>query len=130
MCIRDSVIDDQNTMARFELILHLLGKAPLDKGAEPFQSAALLVRLRNELVHYKSRWGTQMESSKLYSALQALRHKPPPFTDPSMNFFPHRCLNVECGEWAISSVVAFLESFYSALSVPSRFQDYRARLVP
>ena len=124
------VIDDQNTISRFELILHLLRKASLDRGAEPFQSAALVVRLRNELVHYKSRWGAQMESSKLYAAIESLRHKPPPFTHPSMNFFPHRCLSADCGAWVLSSVVSFLEHFYTALGVTSRFQDYRSRLVP
>jgi hypothetical protein len=124
------VIDDQNTMARFDLILHLLGKPKADKGAEPYQSAALVVRLRNELIHYKSRWGTQMESTKLYSSLESLKHKAPPFTDPRMNFFPLRCLSAECADWALTSSVAFLEHFYSALGVPSRFQSYRGRLVP
>lgn len=124
------VIDDQNTMSRFDLILHLLKKPPLDRGAEPYQSAALVVRLRNELIHYKSHWGAQMESSKLYSALQSLRHEPPTFTNSSMNFFPHRCLSAACSAWALSSVVAFLEHFYSVIGVPSRFRDYRSRLVP
>ena len=124
------VIDDQNTIARFDLILHLLGKQRFDKGVEPYQSVQFVVRLRNELVHYKSRWGLQMESTKLYAHLESLRHKVPPFTHPSMNFFPLRCLSADCADWALSSVVAFLESFYSALGVPSRFQSYRARLIP
>lgn len=124
------VVDDQETLSRFEVVLHLLRKSPLSRGAEPFQSAALVVRLRNELVHYKSRWGVEMASSKLYAALQSLAHKAPPFTDPSMNFFPHRCLSAECGAWALRSVVAFLEAFYQALGVPSRFESYRSRLVP
>lgn len=124
------VIDDQNTMARFDLLLHLLNKQKIDKGAEPYQSALLVVRLRNELIHYKSRWGMQMESTKLYSSLESLRHKVPPFTHPSMNFFPLRCLSAGCAAWALSSVVAFLEHFYAALGVPNRFQSYQKRLVP
>ena len=124
------VVDDQDTLSRFEVVLHLLRKPPLNRGADPFQSAALVVRLRNELVHYKSRWGVEMASSKLYSALQSLGHKPPPFAPPSMNFFPHRCLSADCGAWALRSVVAFMEAFYQALGVPSRFETYRSRLVP
>lgn len=124
------IVDDQNTMSRFELILHLLNKAPINRGAEPFQSAALVVRLRNELVHYKSRSGTEMERNKLFATLRSLGHKPPPYTDPLMNFFPHRCLSADCGEWALTSVIAFLEAFYSSLGVPSRFANYRSRLVP
>lgn len=124
-------VDDQSALARFDLILHLLGKAPLDKGSNPYQAASLVVRLRNELVHYKSRWGTEMERNKLQAALCALDHTPPPFTDSSMNFFPHRCLSAACGTWALASVVAFLETFYGALGVPSRFASYDgARLIP
>jgi hypothetical protein len=124
------VVDERDTMSRFELILHLLRKQPLNKGAEPFQSAALVVRLRNELLHYKSRWGADMASNKLYAALQSLQHSPPAFTDPSMNFFPHRCLSADCAAWALRSVVAFLEEFYHLLGVPSRLEKYRSRLVP
>jgi hypothetical protein len=123
-------VDDQSSLTRFDLILHLLRRAPLDKGSNPYQSTLIVVRLRNELVHYKSRWGTEMERNKLQAALQGLRHAPPPFTSTNMNFFPHRCLSAACATWALASVVAFLEAFYVALGVPSRFADYRERLVP
>jgi hypothetical protein len=123
-------VDGQSALTRFDLILHLLRKPPLDKGANPYQSAALVVRLRNELVHYKSRWGAEMERNRLHAALRALGHTPPPFTSPSMNFFPHLCLSADCGAWALASVVAFLEGFYTALGVSSRFESYRSRLIP
>ncbi len=124
------VVDDQDTLSRFDIVLHLLRKPPLDRGAEPFQSAALVVRLRNELVHYKSHWGVEMGAGKLFSALQTLGHKPAPFAHSSMNFFPHRCLSADCGAWALRSVVAFLEAFYQALGAQSSFEAYRSRLVP
>jgi hypothetical protein len=124
------IVDDQSTLSRFDLILHLLKRPPLSKGTNPYQAAELVVRLRNEIVHYKSRWGAEMEKNKLQAALQSLGHKPAPYTHPSMNFFPHRCLNADCAAWALSSVVAFLEAFYTALGVPSRFETYRSRLIP
>ena len=124
------VVDDQDTLSRYVALLHLLRKPPMARGEEPFQSTVLVVRLRNEIVHYKSRWGAEMESKKLFAALQSLGHKPPPFTHPSMNFFPHRCLSADCGAWVLRSVVAFLEAVYLALGAPSRFESYRQRLVP
>jgi hypothetical protein len=123
-------VDYQNTLDRFDLILHLLQRPPFDKGRDPYQSAKLVVRLRNELVHYKSRWGREMERGKLYGALQALRHKAPPFTDETMNFFPNRCLSAECAKWAQASTVKLLECFYASLGVPNRFRDYRSSLNP
>lgn len=121
-------IDSQETLQRYRTILHLLKKPTLLPGHEPSQSAALVVRLRNEITHYKSRWGEEMSRSKLLSTIEALKHKPPPFSDPLQNFFPHRCLSAECGGWAIQSTVAFLDEVYRLLEVPSRFVPYRSRL--
>lgn len=124
------IIDRLRPLYRFDMILHLLEKPSLEKGSHPYQSAALVVRLRNELVHYKSRWGVDMESNKLHAALQLLQHKPPPFIDRNSSFFPHLCLSADCAAWALKSTVAFLENVYESLGVPSRFESYRSRLDP
>jgi hypothetical protein len=112
---------------RFEMILHLLQRPALDKGREPYQSIALVVRLRNEITHYKSKWGQDME---LFTSLKALRHTPPPFIPMNMNFFPHQCLSADLAAWAVNSTVAFLDAVYDKLGVPSRFETYRARVAP
>ena len=121
-------IDSQDTLTRYKIILHVLDKPRLDLGLEPCQSAALMVRLRNEITHYKSRWGEEMSRAKLMIGLEALGHRAPPFAQPNQNFFPHRCLSAECGAWAVTSTVKFLDHIYAALGVPSRFEPFRARL--
>jgi hypothetical protein len=123
------IIDRQEVLERYVIILHLLDRPGFDRGTEPFQSAKLVVRLRNELVHYKSQWGTEMTATRLFKALQNLQHRPPPFTQPSMNFFPHRCLSGDCSAWAVQATISFLEAVYVSLGVPSRFDEhYRERL--
>jgi len=122
-------IDDQDTLTRYRIIFHILQIPVLDSDREPFQSAQLVIRLRNEITHYKSRWGEEMSRSKLFRALEELRHKPPSFTQPNQNFFPHRCLGAECGVWAVRSTVAFLDEVYRALGVTSRFEPYRQRIM-
>jgi hypothetical protein len=122
------IVDNQDTLSRFELILHLLQQTPLDRGREPHQSAALVVRLRNEITHYKSNWGQDMGSSKLFASLKSLGHKPPPFISPNTNFFPHQCLSADCTAWAVKSTVAFLDAVYDKLGVASRFETYRPRV--
>lgn len=124
------IVDDKSTLERFDLILHLLKKPTLDRGGSSYQNAALVVRLRNELIHYKSRWGAEMDSSKLQIALRQLKHSLPPFISPTQNFFPHQCLSADCGTWALASVVALLESFYLTLGVPSRFAHCGQSLLP
>jgi len=39
------VIDDQSALERYDVILHLLGKAPLAPGEQPSQDMDTLVRL-------------------------------------------------------------------------------------
>jgi hypothetical protein len=122
------IIDRQNTVRRFDVILHVLRRAPLDPQSSTYRNAALLARLRNELVHYKSEWTSDTDSSKLYRSLQQLRHVPPPFTSAETAFFPGRCLSADCAAWALQSTVAFLESVYAALGVRSRFESYGSSL--
>ena len=124
------VIDGQDTLSRYEIVLHLLKRPPLKRDAQPFQSAALLVRLRNELVHYKSRWNQEMDTSKLLAALRSLRHQRPPFVAAGSSFFPHECLSADCAAWAVRSAVDFIDAFYARLNVPSWLDAYRSRIDP
>ena len=123
------VIDDQNpALERYALVLHLLRKAAFDRGGQPWQDAALVMRLRNEVVHYKSKWGAEMTQAKLWRSLQALRHLKPPFTEDATNFFPQRCLSAACAAWAAATSVAFIDAFYDRLSIASPLEGHRHRL--
>jgi hypothetical protein len=122
------VIDGESVLERYQLVLHLLGKQRLNPGKEPWQDAALAVRLRNELVHYKSRWGAELERSKLFSALKAKNHPRPPFIEGTANFFPYECLSAACASWVVQSCVAFVDSFCANLGFAGRLEAYRARL--
>jgi len=121
------MIDGEPVLDRYRLVLHLLNKAPLDPGAQPWQDAALVVRLRNELVHYKSRWGEELERFKMLRAIQDKRHPKPPFVRAS-NFFPYQCLSAACASWAAQVCVAFLDAFYRNLGFAGRLDPYRTRL--
>lgn len=81
------MIDSQPTVRRYELVLHLLGRPPLDRGRDPHQATSLLIRVRNELIHYKSKWETEMDQEKLFMSLRQLRLQKPPFISPTQNFF-------------------------------------------
>jgi hypothetical protein len=115
--------------SRYATVLHLLGKAPIDAGAQSLENASLAVRLRNEIVHYKSRWGVDLDRAKLFVSLQAKAHRRPPFQPASgMNFFPHHCLSANCAAWAVESCAAFINLFYSHLGVQSPLAAYTDRL--
>lgn len=125
----EDMINGQGVLERYQLVLHLLGKDKFDKGSEPFQSAALLVRLRNELVHYKSRWGADMASVTLFDSLRQLKHRKPPFVSEHSNFFPHQCLGADCALWSVRVALDFIGDFYKRLGVACHLAAYRPAIL-
>lgn len=123
-------IDGQSVLERYRMVLHLLHKRPLDPHEQPWQDAALVVKLRNELVHYKSRWGQELERSKLLKALPAKTGDKPSFVPDGTNYFPYRCLSATCAAWATGSCFALLDAFYLHLGFPSRLDPFRSPLWP
>jgi hypothetical protein len=121
-------IDSMSVLRRFEVILHLLGKEPVDRGSQTYEQTSLLVRLRNELTHYKSKSGPEMDGQKLFTSLKQLGHKKPPFARESQNFFPALCLSAECAGWAWRTADAFLSEFSIKLGKASVLDGYRDRL--
>ncbi len=117
-------IDRQNALTRYKIILHILSKPPLAEDKQPWQDMAVLVDLRNELIHYKSKWGKEMDRKKLFTTLKHLRLAKPPFVNPNANFFPHQFLGAACAAWAVTTAVTFLNEFYDRLGIESPLKAY------
>jgi hypothetical protein len=113
------LIDREPTLRRYDLVLHLLSKPAFDKGSSPYQEAALLIRLRNELIHYKSPWSEQIASSALFAQLERFRFSLPAFVRPSENFFPRRCLVAGIASWSVTTASAFVTAFYDKIGLAS-----------
>jgi len=122
------VIDGEQTLRRYELVLHLLRKPQFDRGADPYQSADLLIKLRNELIHYKSKWGSSMNDKRLFERLEKLGFDKPAFVSALTNFFPHRCLNASLASWTVTTGVAFINAFYRELGIVSPLTPHAAHL--
>jgi hypothetical protein len=122
------LIDQEPTLHRYELILHLLRRPALNRGGSPFQSADLLIKLRNELVHYKSKWQEEMERQKLFARLKQLRFQKPPFITEDTSFFPHKCLSASLASWSVNTAVAFITEFYVRLGIENPIKDYAERI--
>jgi hypothetical protein len=122
------IIDrQQGPLERYQTILHLLHKAALGKGEQPWQDAAILIQLRNEITHYKSQWGQEMERKSLIKSLRELRLERPPFIPANTNFFPHQCLSAACAAWSVRTAVKFFNVFYARLEVRSPLTAYMAQ---
>ncbi len=110
---------------RYAAALHLLGKPALDKGAQPLQDTQLLIRLRNEITHYKSRSGSEMASAKLYESLRNKNFPKPPFWPATgVNLFPLQCLSASCADWAVRTAFTLMNAVYARFEVKSPFAGY------
>lgn len=119
------MVDGEDVLTRYRTILHLLQKPELDCSAQPWQDAALLVRLRNEIVHYKSKSGGELARVKFIRALENKNMPSPPFHDGRLDFFPHRCLSASCAAWSVESGTAFLDAFFEHLGAGNSLDQVR-----
>jgi hypothetical protein len=118
---------DQPTLDRYRLVLHALKRRPFDAGAQPWQDANTVIR--NELVHYKSKWGQELSRSKFLRCLEEKLHAKAPFIHESTNFFPLRCLNAACAAWTVAVCFDFLHGFYQRLDAPNALDGWRSKLL-
>jgi hypothetical protein len=93
-------------------------------GDQPFQDMVLLVRLRNEMIHYKSKWGKEMDRQKLFKTLKHMRLAQPSFVLLNASFFPHQFLGAGSSAWAVRTTVAFINKVYDHLGVESRLKRH------
>lgn len=127
------LIDGEDAIERFKLILHILRRPSLDMGAQACQDMAILIKVRNEITHYKSKWGTEMEREKLFKStlpqlVQARSLTRPPFISSSHSFFPHQFLSAATAAWSVRTAVSFLNTFYDRLGVESVLKPYMTNL--
>lgn len=122
-----------STLERIQLVLHLLRRQPFERGMDPFQSAADVVRLRNDLVHYPAEWrigvgATEEEASKGLSAKLEGKFSANPFKPKENPFFPDRCLGHGCTAWAWKRAFALMEEFFERVGVTPSYDDMREQL--
>ena len=120
---------------KYERALCIVKSESFDRGAEPYQSAASLIFLRNALIHYKPEWIGTGESynktlnEKLRQKLEKKIKKLNPMTQEGSLFFPHLCLGYGCAKWAVESSLKFSNEFFSKIGLPSNLhQDYQLSL--
>ena len=131
------MLSGNRLLDRFQLALLLLRRPAFDIGAQPYQDAVLLVRLRNELVHYTPQFRSGASSEPTLSAeakwlrcLESKRFSINPFTGEGNPFFPDKCLCHGCTMWAWNAAVTFCDSFFNEIGVTPMYDNSRELLNP
>jgi hypothetical protein len=121
-------------LEKFQLALALARKDLFDRGKRPFQDVALLVRLRNALVHYVPEWVTFVSAETEDLTVQDIKRNLSgkfelnPLRGPADSFFPDRCLSHGCAKWAVTSSVEFVDEFLARMGLPRPYDHIRPRL--
>jgi len=93
----------------------------MDKGAAPWQPTAILIQLRNALIHYEPEWlsthvNTEDEAHKLTKMLRG-RFTPNPLTGAGDPYYPNKVLGHGCAEWAVRTSTEFVDAFARHLGI-------------
>lgn len=93
--------------------------------ARPSQHAGILVTLRNELTHYRSRWDGTTNKKALAGSLRPFKHRTPPWVPENWNEFPHKLLSSDCATWASEVAADFLDEVCECLGTTSVLDGHR-----
>jgi hypothetical protein len=116
-------------LRKYEILLTLAEKPPLDRGDVIYQDVKLLIWLRNALIHYEpisstSTAPTSQEQEQKFRGKFALN----PLTGSKTPFFPERCLSHGCAKWAVRSSIEFVDECCLRLGIEPVFNTVRTSL--
>lgn len=115
---------------RYQVALLSACRDPFDTGAQPYQDAHLLFRLRNCLVHFEPRWGRAQTEGSAYKALrEGLRSRglhENPLVDSDWPYFPMRCMSYDCARWAVRVAHAFVHEFLRRMGLKDKDKAWRS----
>lgn len=126
-----NLLSKATILDKYTRILVLKELPPFDKGRPTYQNAALLIAVRNELVHFHPEWhDSQDRHEKLGRALTGRFALSPFMTEDTAVMFPQRIISHGCTQWAVKSALALMEDFAKRVSLPSRFLNHGKHLSP
>lgn len=89
-------------------------------GTSPWQNADVLVRFRNEFMHFKPSW----DDDDIHSGnwVTEMKNRVPVVDAYKGKFlFPHGFMTYGCAKWAVQTVLKFSSTFSTLLGIEDRF---------
>ena len=108
-------------LQKYQIALAAIGRGKFDTSRGPYQNVALLIGLRNMLVHFKPEWDSnQKKHGKIEKDLQGRFELNPFWPKDNSIFFPFKCLSYGCASWAIRSSMDFILEFFGLIELDPR----------
>lgn len=121
------LVDKESIIGKFSIATAICCGGELNLGALPAQNADILIRVRNEVVHFRPEWFSKQDRhDKLSKRLQG-KFRPSPFllNEP---IFPRAWASADFVGWALRSAIGFLDHFYAEVGMPSPLDQFKPRL--
>jgi hypothetical protein len=104
-------------LEKYQMALTFCGCHQLATGAQPYQDAELVIRLRNELMHYKPETLGGGAQHKLVRRLPNKFPDNPLMLGSANPYFPDKCLGSGCAKWAVQSTKGFADEFFQRIGM-------------
>lgn len=108
-----------DVLTKYGILLSIMSNQPYDKAAEPYQSVAQLIVIRNAFVHFQMQQKQILKDGVATTDLENLEKKLlgrftlSPFTHSGSNFFPDRLPCYSSAKWAHNAAADFVSDFYT-----------------
>jgi hypothetical protein len=103
---------------KYQMSLLLCGAEKLDEGRNPYQDANNLVRLRNDLVHFKPATTLYKEGQDLERKLASRFPSNRAISkEAQLVWFPSHCLGSGCAAWARDTAIALADDWSERLGL-------------
>jgi hypothetical protein len=117
-------------LSKYQVALVVARRPPLNNGEQPYQDMALLLELRNILVHFRPETVSSAATQKIDKKLKGKFEIDPALKDMGNPFFPDKCLGAGCAAWSVSAARAFTDEFCRCLEITPNYQQINWDRVP
>lgn len=125
-------VDRAPVISKFDVLLRAAALQPVTRDRNPGQDLSTVIRLRNELVHYKAEWldmgtpgmtrpGSFLESKLAMQVQGRFIDRPGPRSSDSW-------LGAGCAAWALQCAVAYTDEVFKRLRVTPLYEHVRSKL--
>jgi hypothetical protein len=122
-------IEKETILDKYKYALKILGKKNTSKNASHYDSAHCLIEMRNSLVHFKPLLDVKRRQTSLIEKLKSKGFAlNPNLNDSEDDFISTRCMSHGCAEWAVKTVIEFVDDFSNVSGLPNTFHPFLSML--
>ncbi|MCK9928846.1 hypothetical protein MXD62_16950 [Frankia sp. Mgl5] len=118
----DGKLEQLPALQKLDAVLVADGHEPFEQGRQPYQDVALVVEIRNALIHYKPQTLGGDQVHRLERKLRGKSLTLNPLTSSGNPYFPDQVLGFGCTNWAWRSCKALADEFSTRLGIEPNYR--------